>query len=148
MGDTAPTPMLDIGPRIGCDVVNVVDVTRSIELFGRRYLDRTFTPHELQTCAGPARDQRLAARFAAKEAVVKVVRPGDVPVPWSSIEITRAEWGGCGVTLSGNAAELARAQDLHDFQVSISHEADVAIAMVIATRSGARIEKKDDIADD
>jgi len=61
MGDTAPTPMLDIGPRIGCDVVNVVDVTRSIELFGRRYLDRTFTPHELQTCAGPARDQRLAA---------------------------------------------------------------------------------------
>ena len=72
MGDTAPTPMLDIGPRIGCDVVNVVDVTRSIELFGRRYLDRTFTPHELQTCAGPARDQRLAARFAAKEAVVKV----------------------------------------------------------------------------
>ncbi|MBY6389657.1 ACP synthase, partial [Rhodococcus erythropolis] len=50
MGDTAPTPtptpMLDIGPRIGCDVVNVVDVTRSIELFGRRYLDRTFTPHE------------------------------------------------------------------------------------------------------
>lgn len=52
MGDTAPTPMLDIGPRIGCDVVNVVDVTRSIELFGRRYLDRTFTPHELQTCAG------------------------------------------------------------------------------------------------
>ncbi|MDJ0114611.1 4'-phosphopantetheinyl transferase superfamily protein, partial [Rhodococcus erythropolis] len=80
---------------------------------------RTFTPHELQTCAGPARDQRLAARFAAKEAVVKVLRPGDVPVPWNSIEITRAEWGGCGVTLSGNAAELARAQDLHDFQVSI-----------------------------
>jgi holo-[acyl-carrier protein] synthase len=47
-----------------------------------------------------------------------------------------------------DAAELARAQDLHDFQVSISHEAHVAIAMVIATRSGARIEKKDDIADD
>lgn len=148
MGEPAPTPMLDVGPRIGCDVVNVVDVRRSIELFGRRYLERTFTAHELQTCVGPTRDQRLAARFAAKEAVVKVLRPGDVAIAWNSIEITRELWGGCGVVLSGNAAELARAQDLNGFQVSISHEAEVAIAMVIATRSGVRIDKKDDIAHD
>lgn len=143
MGEHAPAPMLDIGPRIGCDVVNVVDVRRSCELFGQRYLERTFTARELQTCAGPARDQRLAARFAAKEAVVKVLRPSDVAIPWNSIEITREPWGGCGVALSGNAAELARVQGLHDFQVSISHEADVAIAMVIATRSGVRNETKE-----
>ncbi|NMM83578.1 ACP synthase [Rhodococcus sp. SRB_17] len=124
----------DFGPRIGCDVVNVVDISRSIDLFGRRYLERTFTAHELTTCDGPARDQRLAARFAAKEAVVKVLRPLDSALPWNSIEITRELWGGCGVVLSGEAAKLALAQDLQDFQVSISHEADVAIAMVIATR--------------
>ncbi|MGC0362806.1 holo-[acyl-carrier protein] synthase [Rhodococcus sp. 27YEA15] len=148
MGEAVKTSMPDLVPRIGCDVVNVVDVSRSIDLFGQRYLERTFTSHELQTCAGPSRDQRLAARFAAKEAVVKVLRPDDVAIPWNSIEIRRELWGGCGVILSGAAAELARAQDLQDFQVSISHEADVAIAMVIATRSGSRTDKKDDIADD
>lgn len=126
----------DATPRIGCDVVNVVDVSRSIDLFGSRYLERTFTARELEICSGAARDQRLAARFAAKEAVVKVLRPADAAIPWNSIEITRELWGGCGVELFGEAAKLAVAQDLQDFQVSISHEADVAIAMVIAMHRG------------
>lgn len=142
-----PRPV-DISPRIGCDVVNVVDVSRSIDLFGRRYLERMFTARELETCSGPARDQRLAARFAAKEAVVKVLRPFDSALPWNSIEITRELWGGCGVSLSGEAAKLALVQDLQDFQVSISHEADVAIAMVIATPCGISQQQKDDVTNE
>ncbi|MFC9359664.1 holo-ACP synthase [Rhodococcus sp. NPDC057014] len=120
--------------RIGCDVMTVGHVRSSVERFGDRYLNRIFTPHELESCAGPARVQRLAARFAAKEAVVKVLRPGDVALPWQSIEIRRESWGGCGVRLSGNASALAERQGLGGFDVSISHEAEVAIAMVTASR--------------
>lgn len=120
--------------RIGCDVMAVGQVAASIERFGDRYLRRIFTPHELQTCTGPTRDQRLAARFAAKEAVVKTLRPGNVALPWRSIEIRRESWGGCGVYLSGRASILAEQQGLGCFQVSISHEADVAIAMVTVSR--------------
>jgi len=123
-------------PRIGCDLVTVQDVADSIEIFGDRYLTRTFTPHELETCTGAHRSQRLAARFAAKEAVLKVLRPGDTAVPWRSIEIRRAEWGGCTVELSGNAAALARDQQVTDIQVSISHEPRYALATVTAVVAG------------
>lgn len=122
--------------RIGCDVVTVSDVARSIDHFGDRYLRRMFTPHELSVCAGPTRAQRLAARFAAKEAVMKVLRPRDHAIPWSSIEIRREPWGGCSVLLLGNAAVLARDEQLTDFQCSLSHEPEYAIATVVATRVG------------
>ena len=62
--------------------------------------------------------------------------PSDHPIPWRSIEIHREPWGGCSVLLGGNAAALARDQQLTDFQVSISHEPEYAIATVVATRVG------------
>lgn len=122
-------------PRIGCDVVTVGDVAKSIDRFGDRYLRRMFTPHELSVCVGANRVQRLAARFAAKEAVMKVLRPRDEAIPWRSIEIHREHWGGCSVLLSGNAAVRASDEQLTDFQVSISHEPAYAIATVVATRT-------------
>ncbi|WP_241383831.1 holo-ACP synthase [Rhodococcus sp. CH91] len=122
--------------RIGCDVVTVREVARSIDRFGDRYLRRLFTEHELSVCTGPGRAQRLAARFAGKEAVMKVLRPRDHAVPWRSIEIHRENWGGCTVELTGNAAALARDEQLTDLQVSISHEPEYAIATVVATRVG------------
>ncbi|MBM7459079.1 holo-ACP synthase [Rhodococcus coprophilus] len=122
-------------PRIGCDVVTVADVARSIDLFGDRYLRRIFTPHELSVCTGAARTQRLAARFAAKEAVMKVLRPRDEAIPWRSIEIRREPWGGCSVQLDGNAAARASDEQLTDFQVSLSHEPEYALATVAATRT-------------
>lgn len=120
--------------RVGCDVVTVRDIASSIDRFGDRYLQRVFTPHELEVCTGPARAQRLAARFAAKEAVMKVLRPREHAVPWWAIEIRRADWGGCTVVLAGNAATLARDEQVTDIQVSISHEPEYAIATVVATR--------------
>ena len=131
--NTGPAPTMT--PRIGCDVVTVADVARSIDLFGDRYLRRVFTPHELSVCTGAGRVQRLAARFAAKEAVMKVLRPRDDAIPWRSIEIRRAPWGGCAVHLDGNAAARASDEQLTDFQVSLSHEPDYAFATVAATRT-------------
>ena len=66
--------------RVGTDLVHVPDVAASIDRFGARYLHRVYTDAELDTCrsgAGGWSPERLAARFAAKEAVLKVLRPAD-----------------------------------------------------------------------
>jgi holo-[acyl-carrier protein] synthase len=63
--------------RVGTDLVNVDEVAASIERFGDRYLSRIFTSQETAACSGPngPSAERLAARFAAKESVVKVLQP-------------------------------------------------------------------------
>ncbi|QBJ97625.1 holo-ACP synthase [Rhodococcus sp. ABRD24] len=124
------------GSRIGCDVAMVGDVDRSIERFGERYLRRVFTEREVAECAGPIQACRLAARFAAKEAVMKVLRPSDDAVPWTNIEVRRASWGGCVVELSGSAARLAAQQGVGEVQISISHDGGVAVAMATAVVLG------------
>lgn len=121
------------GSRIGCDVVMVADVERSMDSFGERYLRRTFTEREVAESAGPTRGRRLAARFAAKEAVMKVLRPVDDAVPWTSIEVRRASWGGCEIELTGAAARLAAREMLGEIQISMSHEGEIAFATAIAT---------------
>ncbi len=123
----------DSQSRVGCDVVLVSDIAASIEAFGDRFLTRVFSPRELASCGGPRSDQQLSARFAGKEAVIKVLRPApDVALPLRTIEILRAEWGGCTVALSGQASTLAAAQGIADIAVSLSHESLVAMAVAFA----------------
>ncbi len=117
--------------RIGCDLLAVAEVRNSLDRFGDHYLRRVYTPHEVSSSG--RRPHQLAARFAAKEAVIKVLRPADTAVPLNAIEVQRREGGWCEVKLSGPAAALAEDQALGDFQVSLSHEADYAIAVVHAT---------------
>ena len=66
--------------RVGTDLTCVADVASSIERFGDRYLRRLFTDHELDATGGAP--ERLAARFAAKEATVKVLRPTGAQPDW------------------------------------------------------------------
>ncbi len=128
--------------RVGIDLVSVPEVSESIARFGSRYLDRVFTPRELQDCAGDAGQlaSRLAARFAAKEAATKVLRPGDQGIAWRSIEVQRAPQGWTELALEGEAAALARAQGLTSFALSISHEGAYATAVVIACQDSGRHE--------
>jgi len=119
--------------RIGVDMVAVADVDASLERFGGRYLVRVFTPHEVESCVGRRRAERLAARFAAKEAVVKVLRPDpDDALPWCDIEIWRHTAGWCEVRLHGRAARIARRAGLGAWSVSMSHERGMACAAVVA----------------
>ncbi len=121
--------------RVGIDVVSVGEVAASIDRFGDRYLRRLFTPHELEVCGGaaPTRASRLAARFAAKEAVIKVLRPDDAALAWRDIEVWRHESGWCEIRLHGGAAELAAEASLGELAVSITHDGDVAAAVVVAS---------------
>jgi holo-[acyl-carrier protein] synthase len=123
--------------RVGCDLVSVAEVGRSIELFGQRYLRRVYTEAELAACTGPTRVHRLAARFAAKEATAKVLGELDGPLPWHTIEVRADPSGRPELALSGHAAALATAQRLADFDVSLSHEGGLAMAMVVASAGAA-----------
>jgi len=121
--------------RVGIDLVSADSVRESIREHGDRYLARVYTDAELRDCETPAGPdpERLAARFAAKEATVKVLRPGrDDAVPLRSIEVRRDPAGWVELRLLGQAAELAANAGVTDLALSFSHEAGFVSAVVIA----------------
>jgi holo-[acyl-carrier protein] synthase len=126
------------GVRVGVDLVVVAEVAEAVEHFGDRYLHRLFTPHELVSCwaGGGYSAQSLAARFAAKEATVKVLRPVGARPEWRSIEVHRSEGGWCDLRLTGRAAALAAAGCIDGWAVSLTHESMMAAAVVVGTVSG------------
>ncbi len=128
--------------RTGCDLQRIDDVADAVRDFGARYLNRVYTDAEQRAyAAGGARS--LAARFAAKEAVLKVIGTADGVDP-RSIEIDQHE-GRPVVRLTGRAAELAHAAALGPIDVSLSHTGDVALAVAVAFQSaGPGAEDPDD----
>lgn len=126
--------------RVGVDLVRVADVAESLARFGDRYASRVYTPDEREYCRSEASQtaQRFAARFAAKEATLKVLRPAcDDVVAWQSIEIRRLTGGACEVHLHSEALTLARRVGIAELSVSMSHEDEYATATVVARLRGA-----------
>ena len=123
--------------RVGIDLVSVDTVVESIRDHGERYLKRIYTDTELHDCRGAEgpTPERLAARFAAKEATLKVLRPAEEAIPWRDIEVVRHPSGWVELKLGGRAAVSAAAQGLGDFALSMSHEAGYATAVVAAGRT-------------
>jgi holo-[acyl-carrier protein] synthase len=74
----------------------------------------------------------LAARFAAKEAMVKVLRPTGNQPDWRSIEVRRHPDGWCTMRLTDEAARMASRQGISNVAVSLTHEAGMAAAVVVA----------------
>ena len=125
--------------RIGFDVVCIDDVAHAISRFGDRYTARVFTPMECAYCrtASPRPAMaRFAARFAAKEAVVKVLRPARPWSDWRDIEVRRHPSGWCDIRLHNEAASLAKRQHLGSMTLSMTHSGRHAAAVVLA-RAGA-----------
>ena len=121
--------------RAGIDLVSVDAVRESLSTHGNHYLDRVYTEREVQDCTGAngVDPERLAARFAAKEAALKVLRPGDTGVSLREIEVRRSPEGWVDLELSGPAATIAAEAGLSDFSVSVTHEGGFASAVVIAS---------------
>ena len=115
--------------RTGCDLQRIDEVSDAIRDFGARYLDRIYTPAEQEAgrLGGAA---SLAARFAAKEAVLKLIGTADGVDP-RSVEITQ-EQGRPVVRLTGLAAELAQRAGIGPIDVSLSHTGDHALAVAVA----------------
>jgi holo-[acyl-carrier protein] synthase len=120
----------------GIDLVDIREVDASVARFGDRYLRRIYTEQELQSCGRgePRFASRLAARFAAKEAVLKVLRAAEVGIDWRAIEVVRCDDGAPALRLTGPAAELASGRGFYAFSISLTHETDYASAVVIGQR--------------
>jgi holo-[acyl-carrier protein] synthase len=120
--------------RVGADLMEVEQVASSVARFGDRYVRRLFTDHEVSCCRGEPTvvASGLAARFAAKEAVVKVLRPVAARPDWRSIEVRRHEAGWCELRLSGEARRLAEEAGIRSLALSLSHDAGMAAAVVVA----------------
>ncbi len=117
----------------GVDIVEVPRVAAAIERFGRRFLERIFTPDEIRYCDPKHnRVERFAARFAAKEAGLKAIGTGwRRGVAWTELEVRREPSGRPTMAFSGRAGEFAAALGVKRSFVSLSHTAEHAIAQVI-----------------
>ncbi|HZW51602.1 MAG TPA: holo-ACP synthase [Rudaea sp.] len=120
------------GPvRLGFDLVQISRIEDSVRHFGEAFEQRLFTPDERAYAhdgTGVAA-QRLAARFAAKEAVIKALRLAEAGIDWRDIEVCRLPDGDCSIRLHGRARELAQAQGARAILVSLSHDGDYAGAV-------------------
>ena len=117
---------------IGTDLMEIARIADSIERFGDRFLQRVFTPGEIEYCTRKKNSaESFAARFAAKEAGAKALGTGiSRGVGWQELEVTRKPGERPMLTLKGRAAERARDLGIKRISLSLSHSRDVALAVV------------------
>ncbi len=120
-------------PEIGLDVIRVERIREALARFGDRFVDRVLTPAEARYVRG--RPQTFAGRWAAKEAVSKVLGLGVRGIGWRDIEIERLPTGQPAVRLHGRAAARADQLGVARVAVSITHEREYALAIAFGVRS-------------
>lgn len=125
-------------PGLGIDLVSVPRFRDSVENGGQAFLDRIFTGDEQQDCLSRKEPHpSLAARFAAKEAVMKALGTGwGAGVRFQDIEVHADDAGAPRLRLHGRAAELAAEAGFGDMRVSLSHTDEQATAVVLAVNLG------------
>ncbi len=120
---------------VGIDIVAIARVRKVLERHNGRFLRRCYTPEEVALCRG--RVPELAARFAAKEAVMKALGTGTKGIGWRDIEVLPNRRGKPLVYLYGRAKERAERIGLRALDISLTHERDFAIASVVGVREVA-----------
>lgn len=122
------------GPgEVGVDIIETARIRGVLQRHPRRFLDRVYTEWEQRYCR--ANVLHLAGRWAAKEAVSKVLGLGVRGVGWREIEIRRTPLGQPTVTLHGRAEARRRALGLASpLTVSISHIKELAVAVAVGLR--------------
>jgi holo-[acyl-carrier protein] synthase len=118
----------------GIDLVDFPRIESMLERHGTRFLDRVFTEREQKDADSTKnRIERLAGRFAAKEAILKLLGTGwRGKIAWTDIEITNNTMGQPVVEFSGEVKRLARECQIEQVSLSITHTANFAIASVVA----------------
>jgi holo-[acyl-carrier protein] synthase len=119
---------------VGIDSVQVERVRRATKRWGKGFLKRLFTEAELKYCFSHANPYpSLAARFAAKEALLKALgKP--YQWKWHHMEVERADSGKPSFKLKAKAAAFARRRRVRSFHVSLTHDAERATAVVLAVK--------------
>lgn len=123
--------------RLGTDLVYIPRIEATIERFGDRFIHRVYTPGEQLDCGWHknlpkhALINKLAGRWAAKEAIVKALGTGWRGVGYTDVEIRRSQTGAPVVYLHGRAMVLLAEYPEVQWQLSLSHDGDYAIATAI-----------------
>ena len=118
---------------VGIDIIRVDRIRKTLEKFGDRFSRRVLTPSEARYVRG--RPATLAGRWAAKEAVSKVLGLGVRGIGWRDIEIERLPTGQPAVRLHGRAARRADQLGMARIALSISHESEYAVAIAFGVRT-------------
>jgi holo-[acyl-carrier protein] synthase len=117
---------------LGIDIIKIERIAAALKRFGDRFPNRVLTESERRYVRN--RPQNFAGRWAAKEAVSKVLGLGVRGVGWRDIEIARLPTGQPSVRLHGRAAQRAEQLGMGRIAVSISHEGDYAVAIAFGIR--------------
>ncbi|MFW6022430.1 MAG: holo-ACP synthase [Halanaerobiaceae bacterium] len=116
---------------LGIDIVKVSRIKKIIDKWGINFLKKVFTPDEIEYCESKARKQEYyAARFAAKEAAVKMLGIGE-GISWQDIEVRKMKSGKPELVLKGKALQTADDIGIKYIHISLSHEREMAIAEII-----------------
>ena len=121
------------GPvEVGVDAIEIARIAAALERFGQRFLNRIYTERERDRYG--TRPAELAARFAAKEAVMKVLGTGVRGIRWRDIETLPNRRGKPIVQLHETAANRARELGFRHVAISLTHSRTDSIAVVAATK--------------
>jgi holo-[acyl-carrier protein] synthase len=118
---------------LGIDIIRVERIRDSLARFGDRFSNRVLTPNEQAYVRGRA--ETMAGRWAAKEAVSKVLGLGVRGIGWRDIEIERLPTGQPTVKLHGRAERRAEQLGMGRVAISITHESDYAVAIAFGVRT-------------
>jgi len=118
---------------LGIDIIKVDRIRASIARFGSRFSERVLTPNERRYVRD--RPETFAGRWAAKEAVSKVLGLGVRGIGWKDIEVERLPTGQPAVRLHGRAAARAQQLGMARIALSITHESDYAVAIAFGVRT-------------
>jgi holo-[acyl-carrier protein] synthase len=114
---------------IGVDMVEIERIDSAVKRGGERFLNRIYTETELKTCRDKA--SCLASRFAAKEAVMKVLGTGGIRIAWRDIETLTGDDGRPSVRLYGQALNKAAKLNIKQVSISLSDSKEYAIAVAL-----------------
>jgi holo-[acyl-carrier protein] synthase len=137
MTDESPGPPPGLVPpgatELGIDIIKVGRIRATLKRFGPRFSNRVLTPGERRYVRD--RPETLAGRWAAKEAVSKVLGLGVRGIGWQEIEVERLPTGQPAVKLHGRAAQRAEQLGMGRIALSISHESEYAVAIAFGVRT-------------
>src|SRR5512141_2341784 len=123
---------------IGVDIVDIARIQALLERYGERFLRRVYTEAETAyALSGANKSERLAGRFAVKEAVMKALGTGKTQgILWKDVETVHGRFGKPEVRLHGQAVRWAKMRESGAVHASITHDGGKAVAFVILEKAG------------
>jgi len=124
---------------IGVDIINNKRIEKLINIYGERFIKKIYTPIEIKYCNSKKNIfENYASHFAAKEAVMKLLSIGasylkghSYGISFKDIEVRHSKNGQPLIKLYNKAEELRKEKDIKNIFISLSHEKDYSIALVV-----------------